>query len=83
MALNHGGSEASNLVTLARKYDAWAGSRAERSAAIAWATAGIVFGSYHRCGFGVLSGRPNRCCTMITWRAEFGDADSILAMKSS
>ena len=32
------------------------------------ATAGIVVGSYHRCGFGVLSGRPSTCWTTITLR---------------
>ena len=54
-----------------------------RSAAIALATAGIVVGLYQRCGFGVLSGRPSRCWTTMTLRHEFGDADSILFMKSS
>ena len=39
---------------LALKYEAWAGWMAARSAAIALATAGIVLGLYHRCGFGVL-----------------------------
>ncbi len=50
---------------------------------MALATAGIVFGSYHRCGFGVLSGRPSRCWTTITLRLEFGDADSILFIQLS
>jgi hypothetical protein len=49
----------------------------------ALATAGIVFGSYHRCGFAVLSGRPNRCCTSTTLRDEFGDAEASVFMKVS
>ena len=83
MALIHGCSDATNLVSLARKVEAWAGSSAERSEANALATAGIVFGLYHRCGFGVLSGRPSRCCTLITLRAEFGDAEASESMKAS
>ena len=83
MASSHGVSEASNFFRLAWKYALCAGCRADRSAAMALATAGIVFGSYHRCGFGVLSGRPSRCCTTITLRFGFGDADSILFMKLS
>ena len=47
---------------------------------MAFATAGIVAGEYHRCGFGVQSGRPSRCCTSITLRAELGAAASILFM---
>src|SRR5215472_4613294 len=47
------------------------------------ATAGIVCGSYHRCGLGVLSGRCSTCWTMITLRPELGDADSILFIHES
>ena len=47
---------------------------------MALATAGMVVGEYHRCGFGVLSGSPSRCCTSITLRSGFGDAASILFM---
>ena len=47
---------------------------AARSAAIALATAGMVDGSYHRCGFGVLSGRPSTFCTLMTLRLESGTA---------
>ena len=68
---------------MAWKYALWAGWRADRSAAIALATAGIVAGSYHRCGFGVLSGRPSTCWTVITLRPGFGDADSILFIQLS
>ena len=50
---------------------------------MAFATAGIVFGSYHRCGLGVLSGRPSTFWTMITLRLGSGDADSILFMNVS
>ncbi len=39
--------------------------------------AGIVFGLYQRCGLGVELGKPRRSCTVITFRAGFGDADSI------
>ena len=53
---------------------------AERSAATAFATAGIVDGLYHRCGLGVLSGSPSRCCTSMTLRLPFGAAASILFM---
>ena len=59
------------------------GRSAARSAAIALATAGIVFGLYQRCGFGVLSGRPSSVWTTMTLRVEFGDADSILFMNVS
>src|ERR1700722_3103676 len=83
MALTHGCSEATNLALLALKVDAWAGSSAERSDANAWATAGIVFGSYHRCGLAVLSGSLSRCCTLIILRAEFGDAEARESMKVS
>ena len=83
MALNHGWSEATNLVSLAWKVDAWAGSSLDRSVASALATAGIVLGLYHRCGFAVLSGRPSKCCTLITLRAEFGDAEASVLMKVS
>ena len=47
---------------------------------MALATAGMVDGEYHRCGFGVLSGRPSRCWTSITLRSGFADAASILFM---
>ena len=47
------------------------------------ATAGIVFGSYHRCGLGVLSGSPSTFWAMITLRPASGDADSILFMNVS
>ena len=50
---------------------------------MALAAAGMVFGSYHRWGFGVLSGRPSRCWTSITLRVELGEADSILSMNVS
>ena len=50
---------------------------------MAFAAAGMVFGSYHRCGLGVLSGRPSRFCTTITLRLGLGDADSILFMNVS
>ncbi len=50
---------------------------------MAVATAGIVVGSYHRWGFGVLSGRPSSFCTTITLRFAFGDADSTLVIQLS
>src|SRR5580704_921388 len=50
---------------------------------MAFATLGMVVGAYHRCGLGVLSGRPSRCCTTITLRAPLGEADSILFMNVS
>jgi hypothetical protein len=56
---------------------------AARSAAIAVATAGIVSGLYHRCGFGVLPGRPSRSWTTMTLRAGFGAAFSIVVMNVS
>ena len=83
MALNHGCSEATNLLSFAWKVEAWAGSSADRSDANALATAGMVFGLYHRCGFAVLLGRPSRPCTLITLRAEFGDAEASVFMKVS
>ena len=83
MALNHGWSDASKDLSRAWKYAAWLGSSAERSAAMALATAGIVFGQYHRCGFGVLSGSPSTCCATMTFRCALGEADSILSMKVS
>src|ERR1700733_3026374 len=70
----------SNAAARAVKYARWAGWRAARSAATAFATAGMVVGLYHRCGLGVLSGRPSRCCTSTTLRPEFGAAASILFM---
>ena len=54
-----------------------------RSAAMALATAGIVDGLYHRCGFGVLSGRPSSRCTSMTLRLESGTASSIVVMNVS
>ena len=68
---------------LARKYDAWDGWMAARPVAIALATAGIVVGLYQRCGFGVLSGRPSRFCTSMTFRLESGTAFSIVVMNVS
>ena len=47
------------------------------------ATAGIVPGLYHRCGFGVLSGRPSSCCTLITLRPGAGAAFSIVVAQAS
>ncbi len=47
------------------------------------ATAGMVAGSYHRWGFGVLSGIPRTSWAMITLRCAFGDADSILSIQLS
>jgi len=44
---------------------------------------GIVAGSYHRCGFGVLSGRPSSFCTTMTRRPESGTAFSIVSMNVS
>jgi len=65
------------------KNEACAGCSAARSAATAFATAGIVPGLYHRCGFGVLSGRPSRSCTVTTLRDELGAAFSIVFMNVS
>ena len=50
---------------------------------MALATAGIVFGSYQRCGFGVSSGSPRTCWATITLRAALGEADSIWFMNVS
>ena len=83
MAFSHGVSDRSNACSRAWKYAVCAGRSADRSAAITFATAGIVFGSYHRCGFGVLSGSPSTFWTTITLRFAFGDADSILFMNVS
>ena len=47
------------------------------------ATAGMVFGSYHRCGLGVLSGRPSTCWATITLRLGSGEADSSLLIHES
>nr|WP_307316618.1 hypothetical protein [Microbacterium sp. SORGH_AS_0421] len=47
------------------------------------ATAGIVFGSYQRCGLSVLSGRPSTSCATITERLLSGEAFSRSDMKSS
>ena len=41
---------------------------------MAVATFGMVVGLYHRCGFGVLSGRPSSCCTSTTLRPSLGTA---------
>ena len=80
IAVSQGCSDASNFARLARKYAACDGRSLDRSAAIAFATAGIVAGEYHRCGFGVLSGSPSRCWTTMTLRTLFGAAPSILSM---
>ena len=48
MALSHGSSDVSKAWSLASKYALWLGSSSERSAAMTLATAGIVFGLYHR-----------------------------------
>src|SRR5580693_6782767 len=56
---------------------------AARSAAIAFATAGMVLGLYHRCGFGVAVGRPSRFCTTMTLRDELGAAFSRVFMNVS
>src|SRR5271157_4936721 len=50
---------------------------------MAFATAGMVPGLYHRCGFGVLSGKPSRFCTTTTLRDELGAAFSIVFMNPS
>ena len=50
---------------------------------MALATAGIVVGLYHKCGFGVLSGRPSNCCTSMTLREESGEAFSIVVAQVS
>ena len=68
MALNQGLSDASKDCSLAWKYALWLGSSSERSAAMTLATAGIVFGLYHRCGLGVLSGSPRTCWATMTLR---------------
>ena len=47
------------------------------------ATAGMVPGSYQRCGFGVLSGSPSIFWTSMTFRLELGEAASIEFMKVS
>ncbi len=47
------------------------------------ATAGIVLGLYHRCGFGVSVGRPSTSWATITLRLLFGDACSILLIQES
>ena len=83
MALFHAVREAVKAAALALKYEACAGWMAARSAAIALATAGIVPGLYHRCGFGVPVGRPSRSWTTMTLRAEFGAAFSIVCMNVS
>ena len=50
---------------------------------MAFATVGIVFGSNHRCGFGVLSGSPSKCWTLMTFLFAFGAADMILSAQES
>ena len=65
------------------KYAWWLGSSFERSAAMTWATAGIVLGLYHRCGFGVLSGSPSTCWATMILRLGLGEADSMSFMKLS
>ena len=82
-ALFHAVSEAMKAAALALKYVACAGWTAARSAAIALATAGIVLGWYHRCGFGVSAGRPSRFCATITLRAGFGAALSMVSAQLS
>src|SRR5579875_1856300 len=54
---------------------------AARADAIASATAGMVPGLYHRCGFGVPSGSPSRCCT-TSWAALTCLATDALASKA-
>ena len=44
---------------------------------MAVATFGMVVGLYHRCGFGVLSGRPSSCCTSTILRLLAGTAFSM------
>ena len=58
MASNHGWSEVSNVWRFAWKYALWAGWSSPRGPPPSTlATAGIVFGSYQRWGFGVLVGQ--------------------------
>ena len=83
IAFSHGVSERSNAARFAWKYALCAGTSSDRSAAMTLATAGIVLGSYHRCGFGVLSGRPSTSWATITLRLLFGDAASILLIQES
>ena len=80
IAASHGAKDWSNFLALAWKYAACAGCKAERSVTSAFATAGIVFGLYQRCGLGVDSGSPRSFCTLMTSREEFGDAASIFSM---
>ena len=83
MAANHGWSDAMKVAALVLKYEALVGCSVAKSAAREFATLGIVFGSYQRCGFGVLPGSRRRFWTSITCRFEFADADSIFVMKAS
>ena len=83
MACNHGVSDASNVFRRAMKYDRWLGRSSERSAAITLATAGIVLGSYQRCGFGVLLGNPRTCWATMTLRWGSGEAASTSFMNVS
>ena len=46
-------------------------------------TIGMVVGLYHRCGLGVLSGRPRSCWTLMTFRVPPGSAFSIVVAQSS
>ena len=50
---------------------------------MAFATAGMVAGAYHRCGLGVLSGKCSSACTSMILRFEFGVAASILFIHAS
>jgi len=68
---------------LALKYAACFGWMAARSAAMALATADIVPGRYHRCGFGVLSRRPSRSWATMTLRELLGTASSMVFMNVS
>src|SRR6185437_6191128 len=83
MAAIQGCSDALKALRLASKYAASSGSKDVSSVATAAATAGIVLESYQRCGLGVLSGSPSKCCTSITLRPEFGVASTILAAQPS
>ncbi len=50
---------------------------------MARATAGMVAGEYHRCGFGVESGSRSRCWTSMTLRSELGELASMVFMYES
>ena len=83
IALVHALSERAKAAARALKYAAWAGWIAVRSVAIASATADMVPGRYHRCGFGVLSGSPSRSWTTMSLRELLGTAPSIVFMNVS